>query len=487
MMKLSAGVGRWILLALLGGHLLFRREFAHRNLADIFSLLGRQCPGFLNYAYITEVLLVLLFPCAAAAAWNRRIKNRELASSGKALNESLGAGLYLGILFLLWGLAHAALAFYRGGDMYLILRQSAMAVYVLVFLYAILLFGDLTGYIRGAVLFGIVISIACAVADYLGWLGPNQHFLESTFGQETLPIAILGLALFVVYWHDWLWRAMALIALGFVAWRQSNRLQSVVPISLAGALAAYILLGICLAFRSQTATLKRGILCLVLFAGLFIAHRSMRKTSLEDTGEIRAWSPSIYLDLFNVYERTGPPEDPGNRVFSRRPPFVPVSDPEVYKLNAVYEAANNVSIRNNMWRFLVWQRMGGDWWKGGTWCGADLGKPWFYEALYHSQFHYGEDREGLDPHNSHLNLLYRFGLVGFLIYLSILVSVLYFVWRALNIRMGHGDALLEGLALYFFYTMVFSGFTVSLEGPSYSMPFWFTLGLLYARARNVEN
>jgi O-antigen ligase len=116
--------------------------------------------------------------------------------------------------------------------------------------------------------------------------------------------------------------------------------------------------------------------------------------------------------------------------------------------------------------------------------GAGVGKPWFYEALYHTNFHYGEERLGLDPHNSFLNTLYRFGLVGFGLLIGAIVSTLVVVIKALR-RSATGDVLLEGLTLYFFYTVIFSNFTVALEGPAYSMPFWLTLGLMYARARQL--
>ena len=49
-----------------------------------------------------------------------------------------------------------------------------------------------------------------------------------------------------------------------------------------------------------------------------------------------------------------------------------------------------------------------------------------------------------------------------------------------------GDALLEGLLLYFFYTAVYAFFNNALEGPSYAMPFWLSLGLVYARAWQIK-
>jgi hypothetical protein len=313
---------------------------------------------------------------------------------------------------------------------------------------------------------------------------PSLAFLaEKPYGQETLPIAILGLSLAIVCFEDWWWRALALLALALAGWRQGARFQSVIPISLAGALALYLVLGAALALRGQVNTLRRAVVLLVLFGLLAFGYHRWHNDAGEPA-EVKAWSWDNYGRLFDVYGRTTAPQDPKDFVFSTRA-AVPVGDPEVYKLNAVSDACADLSVRNNIWRFLVWRRMALDWAAGRTFVGAGVGKPWFYGALYHTSFHYGEDRLGLDPHNSYLNLLYRYGAVGFLILVALLLSVLYYLWKALLIQPGIGDVLLECIVLYFFYTVVFVCFTVGLEGPSYSMPFWMALGLGYARARQL--
>src|SRR5204862_6205860 len=93
--------------------------------------------------------------------------------------------------------------------------------------------------------------------------------------------------------------------------------------------------------------------------------------------------------------------------------------------------------------------------------------------------HYGDDHEGLDPHNSYINLLYRYGVTGLALVALIVLATLGLAIKALR---GIGsDTLLEGLILYFAYTAIFAFFTVALEGPAYSLPFWISLGLTYAR------
>jgi O-antigen ligase len=182
------------------------------------------------------------------------------------------------------------------------------------------------------------------------------------------------------------------------------------------------------------------------------------------------------------------PADPKDRMRSPRDQNATVNDLEAYKLNAVYVAAQQAggpSVVNNVWRLLMWRRMLHDWWNGSPWLGAGVGHEWEYNRiLLDTWFHYEPDAGGLNPHNSYLNLLYRCGAIGVALLLVLMAAVLYAAWRALTVAKA-GDVLLEGIALCFFYTAVFAFFTVSLEGPSYSLPLWTSLGLLYARARQV--
>ncbi|MFH0938651.1 MAG: hypothetical protein V1899_05150 [Planctomycetota bacterium] len=480
-----ASAARWLLLIILAGHLQLRQAFAHYSLGDLPTLFGAPKCLALQHAYLTEVALILLLP-AAVLVLRQRMSN--------LYDGSPGIGLFLALAFILWGAGHAVVALVAGRDTYLIFRQTALAGYAIFFIYAVIFFGDQARHIRLAVLTVLIISLASAAIDAVSVavVNPNdpvqsaQHpvlafFAATPYGQETLPIAILGLGFVVVCADNWFWRGLALLGLALAGWRQGVRFQSVVPISMAGALALYLLLGIALALRGQARTLKRA-LALLVFFGLLAWGYHYRHNDAGEPREVKAWSWDIYKKLFDVYAHATAPQDPKDYVFSTRA-AVQVTDPEIYKLNAVSNACEDLSVRNNIWRFLVWRRMTLDWSSGRTFVGAGVGRPWFYGALYHTSFHYGEDRLGLDPHNSYLNLLYRYGVVGFLIFLALLWSVWHCVWKALRTRSSGGDLWLECMVLYFFYTAVFVSFTVGLEGPSYSMPFWMALGLIYAQAR----
>ena len=489
-----ASYGRWLLLLVLAGHLVFRREFAHRNLGDLMSLVGMTPPQFLSQAYVTEIVLLLLIPIAALVIWHRIIRPTPLPPGSAMLQYGLGAGVFLAAAFLLWGFWHAISAANAGGDGYLIVRQSFMCAYAVFFIYAFLFFGDQAKFLQQAALFTIAVAVFCAVADSFGVLKPRtidpNYPDEPLFGQETLPIAILGLSLFLITVPNWYLAAPAAIALVLVGWRQSARLpQSVVPIAIAGAVVSYLLMAGLAIIRGQTYTLKRAILLVALFVVVFVGLRSFKKIDPKKNSEVQAWSPQKYRNLFELYESTSVPADSTAYVNSARAPGTRVTDPEVYKLNAVYEAAQafgGTSVVNNIWRLLMWRRMSHDWSSGRPMYGAGVGKAWAYnDTLYHTKFHYESDRGGLNPHNSYLNILYRFGAVGFGLLAATVLAVLFYAWRALRLRLYVGDVLLEGLLLYFFYTAVFSIFTVSLEGPSYALPFWISLGLVYARARQI--
>src|SRR5437868_9212095 len=180
----------------------------------------------------------------------------------------------------------------------------------------------------------------------------------------------------------------------------------------------YVALDIFTSMGGQVRTLKRAAACLVVICALAATYMFLKQPAKNVSTKVSAWSPGIYTKLLRIYRDTDAPSDPSEYVFSRRPPLGQqqpqlVSDPEVYKLEAVYESAigESVSVADNVWRLLVWRRKAIDTIHHPI-AGAGVGFPWFYEALYHTQFHYGEAREGLDPHNSYLNMLYRYGLIG---------------------------------------------------------------------------
>jgi hypothetical protein len=534
-----ASVGRAVLLALLAGHLLFRQEFAHRTLFELVRFLGLGEYAALSHAYVTEVFLALLLPLAVLVLV-AQIKEGVLP-------RQVRLPMFFALAFLLLGASHVVAAFVAAREPYLIFRQGAFAGYTLIFLYTAIFFraeaGKMSAVPEGtdtnlrsklavcpgtllagrmpavpevklAALVALAAAILCAALDALvGIFGPSpdssghagrtvlEFLAQQPFGQETLAIAILGLGLFIISSGGavgcsakkrWTLRGLALLALALSCWRQGLRLQSSVPMALAGTLLCYLLLGAGLALRGQRATLKRALLLVGFFAVLggagWVALQAVggaQKAAPEGAEKIKGWSYKAYADLFDIYNGAAQPADLKGWLVSARD-HVPVNDPEAYKLEAVFQAtAAAAGTRDNIWRLLLWRRMWNDWLAGKTWLGAGVGRPWFYSAMYHTHFHYGEKDLGLDPHNSYLNLLYRYGVIGFLLFAALVLSVMVCVWRVLS-RGGNG--LLEGLVIYFFYTLFFAFFVVALEGPSYAIPFWMALGCLNAECgmQNAE-
>jgi hypothetical protein len=494
----AGAVGRWLLLFLLAGHLIWRREFAHQSLGSLLTLAHWNAPAVLSQAYITEICLLAMLPLALLI-WRRGHQRATVPPGQGALAKGFGPALYLCIAMLAWAGGHLVAGFIRQPhDSYLVLRQSALGGYALVFLYAYLFFGDQSKHVRQAAWFCVLTAVVCAALDTAGLLRPDPSIPtyypgEPLYGQQTLPLGILALGLLVVCSDQkWPLRVLALLLAGFIGWRQSQRvLQSSVILGMAGALALYVVMGAVLAWRGQSNTFKRALLLLGLFgfgACVYGTYRHINKgdsIATEAASEMHAWSPSSYSSLMALYEETKVPDDSTKWVQSRRPPYDLVTDPEVYKLNAVYMKARTsggVSLVNNIWRGLVWRRMFQDWRDGCRWQGAGVGKAWFYPGMYQSPFHYGEDREGLEPHNSLLNYLYRYGAVGIGLLILLVIVVFWFVFKALNSTLT-GEPLLEGIVLFFFYSALFACFNVALEGPSYAMPFWVALGVMYGKAR----
>lgn len=513
---LAACVGRWTVLALLAGHLLLRQTFAHLSITSLFQLASERAlptetsprpewiPHLFDRAYLTEMCLVLLLPLAFYVWKNRAAQATDAAPGQQEAARRLGVPMLLVFAYLAWGAFHALKAMvlhsdpfsaippgftaHAQPDWYLIFRQSAVSAYGMFFVYTFIFFRDRWRFVTGAAVTALAVALACAALDVKGVLG-EPNILGTLFGQETLALAMVAMVVAIAHFNNLLIRGAALLVLAFVGWRQSFRFQSGVPISIAGAMVLYALAGLLSLPHGQTRgqfrTLKRAAACLVLLGAMAIGYTIVRRSSSpEVASKVSSWSPQIYRHLLDVYAQTQAPADPKDFVPSRRPPYGPVSDPEVYKLEAVYKSTPSVNAADVIWRMFVWRRKTADWFHGHPLIGAGVGQPWFYEALYHTSFHYGEEREGLDPHNSFLNLLYRYGLVGLALLLAAIIAVVRLSLRALRTRI-QGDVLLEGLLVYFFFTAVFAFFNNALEGPSYSLPFWISLGLVYARAWQV--
>src|SRR5689334_7531861 len=117
--SVAVRAARWILLLLLAGLLIGRRDFAHLNLGDVWAAFKLTPPALLTYAFVTETTLLLLLPIAL-------IRARELyeRADGRTRRErfitAFGWSSIAALGFILWGALHAVIGKINGGDNYLI-------------------------------------------------------------------------------------------------------------------------------------------------------------------------------------------------------------------------------------------------------------------------------------------------------------------------------------------------------------------------------
>lgn len=142
----------------------------------------------------------------------------------------------------------------------------------------------------------------------------------------------------------------------------------------------------------------------------------------------------------------------------------------------------NIKSMNALWRIEVWKEALRQVSLSPFW-GIGFGGKFFLnqEYLIDRGLYFSEirgDIHGLDIHNSHLAILLRMGIIGFVIYLWINYS---FYKQCLNFieYQSNREARLCMLAImgaYFFYLTVAS-FCVALEGPYMGIFFWMLIGM----------
>src|SRR5437868_3365956 len=115
--KFFNDVARWIMLLLLAGLLVGRRDFAHLNLGDLWSAFHAAPPGFALRLFVTETTLLMLFPLALREAWDRYT---HAGGNGwrEKFSRAFGWGLCLPLALMGWGALHAMCAAFSGGDTY---------------------------------------------------------------------------------------------------------------------------------------------------------------------------------------------------------------------------------------------------------------------------------------------------------------------------------------------------------------------------------
>ncbi len=132
-------------------------------------------------------------------------------------------------------------------------------------------------------------------------------------------------------------------------------------------------------------------------------------------------------------------------------------------------AGGNVFFRLAMWRELL-QEVASRW--DYLIFGFGFGKPFMPKSAAFMHL------EWIDPHNSHLAILYRMGLLGFGVYIWLILRFLKECWDFLKQNNNKTTSLyVIGLLGAFILVLVHSTFSVILEGPYKGIFFWITMGL----------
>ena len=120
--------------------------------------------------------------------------------------------------------------------------------------------------------------------------------------------------------------------------------------------------------------------------------------------------------------------------------------------------------------------------------GWGFGRPFRSPTLESLGWGAGEEDGWIDPHNSHLNIAYKSGIIGYVIFLLIIASFFKKTIRLL-LRMRKDDKIklyIGGLLTCVVNILVLSFFEVVLEGPFMGSFLWISMGLIVA-LENIYN
>jgi len=152
---------------------------------------------------------------------------------------------------------------------------------------------------------------------------------------------------------------------------------------------------------------------------------------------------------------------------------------------------------NINYRMLSWQYVMQNFYQNFL-IGYGVGRPvmFAYQDVFYStvDMTYFEIRDlagNAQPHNSYLNILTRFGILIFPLFLYAIFKPLFRLKNYINQKRKNGEnaysmfLLLTGFLLLM-YVLAF--FNVVLEGPHHSFPFWLVIGMLlsFGRAGNLS-
>lgn len=140
------------------------------------------------------------------------------------------------------------------------------------------------------------------------------------------------------------------------------------------------------------------------------------------------------------------------------------------------EAANSVR-----WRLFVWRDMLREFSKKPVF-GWGFGRAFLSPTVEALGWEHGARDGWIDPHNSHLNIAYKTGIIGYLVFLLIMVKFLKRTMRfLLRMREDNKTKLYIGALLTCSVNvLVLSLFAVVLEGPYMGSFLWIAVGLIVA-------
>jgi len=158
-----------------------------------------------------------------------------------------------------------------------------------------------------------------------------------------------------------------------------------------------------------------------------------------------------------------------------------------------FNRIENPSASNTRWRLYVWGDMLRELSKKPLF-GWGFGKPFRSSTLESLGWERYEKEKWTDPHNSHLNIAYKTGIIGFSIFLLIIMRFLGRTMRLLR-RMRQDDKIklyIMGLLTCFVHVLILALFVVALEGPYLGAFLWIAMGLIVAleniyKKREAEN
>lgn len=150
----------------------------------------------------------------------------------------------------------------------------------------------------------------------------------------------------------------------------------------------------------------------------------------------------------------------------------------VHQKKVLFDRTPHVEYGNILFRVLIWRDMVEEVIRERAWLGVNLGKPQRSLSIEKGDFAGGEwGRDGwIAPHNAFLHMIYRAGVFGFLMVLSIMAYLFMMTKKFIKRKSLEGLFLVSILV----YWLVIASFLVVLELPYQGIPFWTLFGMVLA-------